>query len=248
MRPRESRCGATATLITTNVVSARRILTAVDPRPRVRSLDGWPVLTPTLDLASLHDDWQFECGWSATDAVADTARGLQGRKPGPIGAVTVAGRITLPCNGVPRSAGVGLVSAAPEGAEAEFDDRIDPRFPVFVTTPLTAAHAAPLTPMSLDLHTTGLRAGARAVARLPHHGVAYDSTLRFTHQLRSAVRELARRRVAEEKLATAQDIYFLTVDEALGMPVDTQLRVKPPSGSGWRRWRCPLRSMEPERR
>ena len=155
-----------ATSDTTNVVSARRILTAVDPRPRVRSIDGWPVLTATLDLTSLHDDWQFECGWGATEAVADTARGLQGRKPGPRGAVTVTGRIPLPRNGVPRSAGAGLVSAAPEGADGEFDDRIDPRFPVFVTTPFTPAHAEPLTPMSLDLHATGLRAGARAVAQL----------------------------------------------------------------------------------
>lgn len=155
-----------ATSDTINVVSARRILTAVDPRPRLRSLDGWPVLAPTFDLASLHDDWQFECGWSATDAVADTARGLQGRKPSPLGAVPIAGRIALPCNGVPRLTGPGLVSAAPEGAEAEFDDRIDPRFPAFVAAPLTAAHAAPLTPMSLDLHATGLRAGARAVAQL----------------------------------------------------------------------------------
>ncbi len=458
-----------ATSDTTNVVSARRILGAVDPRPRVRSVDGWPVLTPTLDLAPLRDDWQFECGWGASGAVADTARGLQGRKPAAGGAVTVTGRIPLPCNGVPRSVGTGLISAAPDGAEGEFDDRIDPRFPMFVTTPFTG----PLTPMSLDLHATGLRAGARAVAQLldlppvvarewesrlvavfghriylgasalaaaeprlpvraaelgrrlraalppdtdlfpagrvataqrwlrpatdavtmarlvgaarmfgrhvdaysgaasseyldatalealtdaqldarvrllrsrihegwtlaglgvllaevapnqlsgsdhmaisvraeldslarvmrahpyvqgslesgdldaarsaapmvgaafdtalsrighrgpdsvelaasvigdrpeavlaaarrvtphsavadpsPHRGVAYDSTLRFTHQLRSAVREIARRRVAEEKLAAADDIYFLTVDEALAMPVDTRLRVK----------------------
>ena len=59
-----------------------------------------------------------------------------------------------------------MVSAAPDGAEGEFDDRIDPRFPVFVTTPFTGAHAVPLTPMSLDLHATGLRTGARAVAAL----------------------------------------------------------------------------------
>jgi phosphohistidine swiveling domain-containing protein len=155
-----------ATPDTTNVVSARRILTAVDPRPRMRSADGWPVLTPALDLAPLHGDWQFECGWGATHAVADTARGLQGRKPGPRGAVTVTGRIPMPRNGVPRGAAAGLVSAAPEGADGEFDDRIDPRFPVFVTTPFTAAHAEPLTPMSLDLHAPGLRAGARAVAQL----------------------------------------------------------------------------------
>ena len=79
-----------------------------------------------------------------------------------------------------------------------------------------------------------LAAARRTTARItapdhdapPHRGVAYDSTLRFTHQLRSAVRELARRRVVEDKLATAQDIFFLTVDEALAMPVDTRLRVK----------------------
>ena len=60
----------------------------------------------------------------------------------------------------------------------------------------------------------------------PRCGVAYDSTLRFTHQLRCAVREIARRRVAADKLAAADDIYFLTVDEVLAMPVDTRLRVK----------------------
>ena len=155
-----------ATSDTTNVVAARRILAVVDPRPRVRSIAGWPVLTPKPDLATLHDDWQFECGWGAADAVADTARGLQGRKLSPGGAVAVSGRIPLPCNGLPRSGGTGLVSAAPEGAEGEFDDRIDPRFPVFVTAPFVAAHAGPLTPMSLDLHATGLRCGARAVAQL----------------------------------------------------------------------------------
>jgi phosphohistidine swiveling domain-containing protein len=154
-----------ATSDSTNVVSARRILGAVDPRPRGRSVDGWPVLAPKLELAPLHEEWQFECGWGATDALADTARGLQGRKPAAGGAVTVSGRIPLPCNGVPRSGSAGLVSAS-DGAEGEFDDRIDPRFPVFVTTPLTAPHAGPLTPMSLDLHSTGLRAGARAVAQL----------------------------------------------------------------------------------
>ena len=155
-----------ATSDSTDVVSARRILGAVDPRPRGRSVDGWPVLAPALELAPLREEWQFECGWGAADALADTARGLQGRKPAVGGAVTVSGRIPLPCNGVPRSRGAGLVSAAPDGAEGEFDDRIDPRFPVFVTTPLTAPHAGPLTPMSLDLHSTGLRAGARTVAQL----------------------------------------------------------------------------------
>ena len=37
---------------------------------------------------------------------------------------------------------------------------------------------------------------------------------------------MARRRVAEEKLATVEDIFFLTVGEALAMPLDARLRVK----------------------
>ena len=37
-----------------------------------------------------------------------------------------------------------------------------------------------------------------------HRGVPYDSTLRFTHQLRSAIKQIARRRVAEEKLSAAR--------------------------------------------
>ncbi|HTY29424.1 MAG TPA: hypothetical protein VMD51_14955, partial [Mycobacterium sp.] len=110
-----------ATTDTTDVVLARRILGAVDPRPKVRSIDRWSVLTPALDLTSLHHDWQFACGWSAAAAVADTARGFQGRKATASGAVTVAGRIPMPLNGFPRFGDTGLRSAAPEGAEGEFD-------------------------------------------------------------------------------------------------------------------------------
>ena len=55
---------------------------------------------------------------------------------------------------------------------------------------------------------------------------AHDITLRFTHQLRLAVRELARRLVAEDKLEALDDVFYLTVEEALGAPSDSRLRIK----------------------
>ncbi len=148
---------------TTNVVSAARLLGGVDPRPRVRGVPGWPQLCPPLDLDPLRTEWEFECGWGASDAVADTVRGLQGRKIGAGGALAVPGRIPLPVTTVARAPGT---RAAPEGADGEFDDRIDPRFPVFVAGPLSEATAGPLTPMSLDLHLGGLRLAGRSLAAL----------------------------------------------------------------------------------
>ncbi|BBX08121.1 hypothetical protein [Mycolicibacterium aichiense] len=148
---------------TTSVVSAARLLGGVDPRPRVRGVPGWPQLGPPFDLAALRTEWEFECGWGATDAVVDTVRGLQGRKIGRSGALAVPGRVPLPVTTVARAAGG---RAAPEGADGEFDDRIDPRFPVFVAGPLSEATAGPLTPMSLDLHLGGLRLAGRSLAAL----------------------------------------------------------------------------------
>jgi nucleoside-diphosphate-sugar epimerase/phosphohistidine swiveling domain-containing protein len=155
-----------ATVDTTTVASAHRILGRVDPRPRVRGVPGWPRLCPPMDLAALRTEWNFECGWGATDAVADTARGLQGRKVGPEGAVAAPGRIPMPAAGVPRARSNELPSVAPDGADGEFDDRIDPRFPVFIASPLHGTTAGPLTPMSLDLHLTGLRTAGRSLAQL----------------------------------------------------------------------------------
>ncbi|KDF02160.1 hypothetical protein Y900_025315 [Mycolicibacterium aromaticivorans JS19b1 = JCM 16368] len=148
---------------TTTVVSAARLLGGVDPRPRVRGVPGWPQLCAPLDLERLRTEWGFECGWGASDAVADTVRGLQGRKISVAGAIAVSGRVPLPVTAVPRAGGV---SAAPEGIDGELDDRIDPRFPVFVAGPLSEATAGPLTPMSLDLHLGGLRLAGRSLAAL----------------------------------------------------------------------------------
>jgi nucleoside-diphosphate-sugar epimerase len=148
---------------TTSVASARRLLGGADPRPRVRGVPGWRQLCPPLDLGPLRTEWGFECGWAASDAVVDTVRGLHGRRVGPAGAAAIPGRIPLPVNAVPRSVGN---DAASDGAEGEFDDRIDQRFPMFVASPLTDAGAGPLTPMSLDLHLTGLRLAGRSLTEL----------------------------------------------------------------------------------
>jgi nucleoside-diphosphate-sugar epimerase/phosphohistidine swiveling domain-containing protein len=144
-----------ATADTTTAASAHRILGGADPRPKVRGVPGWRRLFPTLDLGPLRTEWDFECGWGAGEAVIDTVRGLQGRKMGPEGAVAVPGRIPMPVVAVPRA----------PGADWEFDDCIDPRFPLFVASPLHEA-AGPLTPMSLDVHLTGLRCAGRNLSRL----------------------------------------------------------------------------------
>ena len=155
-----------ATVDTTTAASAHRILGGIDPRPKVRGVPGWPELCPPLDLAALSSEWDFECGWGATEALTDTARGLQGRKVGPDGAVAAPGRIPMPVAGVPRARGTELRSAATTGADGEFDDRVDPRFPIFTTSPLLETTAGPLTPMSLDLHSSGLRVAGRTLSQL----------------------------------------------------------------------------------
>jgi phosphohistidine swiveling domain-containing protein len=50
--------------------------------------------------------------------------------------------------------------------------------------------------------------------------------MRFTHQLRLAVRELGRRLAAEDKLGALDDVFYLTVEEALGPLADSRLRIK----------------------
>ncbi|WP_319434263.1 NAD-dependent epimerase/dehydratase family protein [Mycobacterium sp. RTGN5] len=151
---------------TTTAVSAHRILGGIDPRPKVRGVPGWPRLCPPLDLTALRREWKFECGWGATETVMDTVRGLQGRRVGPNGAVAAPGRIPMPVSGVPRAGADDMHGATTEGADGEFDDRIDPRFPMFVASPLRETTAGPLTPMSLDLHLTGLRTAGRALSQL----------------------------------------------------------------------------------
>ena len=152
---------------TVNLITAWRLLRSVDPRSRLHQVRRWPQLIPEMDITAVQEDWDFEFGWHATDAVADTARGLVGRRLGAAGATRHGGELALPVEVLPRSGlpeGVG--SAAPDGLEGEFDDRIDPRFPVFSASDLAEALPGPLTPITLDVQLSGLRAASRALVHV----------------------------------------------------------------------------------
>jgi nucleoside-diphosphate-sugar epimerase len=164
-----------ATLDATHVVTAHQLLRSVDQRSRLSRLPTWPQLIPELDTSALQEDWEFELGWRATDAVADTARGLAGRRLHGAGAIDLPGHLPVPQEVAPRikpsggtdGTGGRLVRcAAPDGLEGEFDDRIDPRFPVFSALPLADTLPGPLTPMTLDVQLAGLRAASRVMSQV----------------------------------------------------------------------------------
>jgi nucleoside-diphosphate-sugar epimerase len=152
---------------TVNLLTAWRLLRSVDPRSRLHRVPGWTQMVPDLDSSAAQEDWSFEFGWHATEAVADTARGLVGRRLGVTGATIHGGQLALPVEVVPRSApSDALGSAAPDGLEGEFDDRIDPRFPIFSNARLAEALPGPLTPITLDVQLTGLRAASRVMGQV----------------------------------------------------------------------------------
>ena len=164
-----------ATPDTTNVITAWRLLRSVGPRSRLNRVRSWSKLIPKMDITAVQEDWGFEFGWQALDAVADTARGLAGRRLLPGGALSRGGRLGIPVEVLPRSRPSDeLRSAAPEGMEGEFDDRIDPRFPVFSAAGLAEALPGPLTPMTLDVQLSGLRTASRGMGQVLALGGVID--------------------------------------------------------------------------
>jgi uncharacterized protein YbjT (DUF2867 family) len=153
--------------------TARRLLRSVEQRPRLSRLPTWPRLIPDLDVAAVQEAWQFEFGWRAIDAVADTVRGLAGRRLDVRGAVDLTGHLPLPVEVAPRtgpSDGTRLLSVAQDGLEGEFDDRIDPRFPVFSAATVAQTLPGPLTPMTLDVQLAGMRAATRVMSQVMASG------------------------------------------------------------------------------
>ncbi|MBW0013026.1 NAD-dependent epimerase/dehydratase family protein [Mycobacterium sp.] len=156
-----------ATPDTTNVITAWRLLRSADARSRLVGVSTWPQLVPDVDITAVQEDWAFEFGWQALEAVADTARGLVGRRVYAAGAATNGRQLAIPVEVPPRHRPSDeLRSAAPEGAEGEFDDRIDPRFPVFSAARLAEALPGPLTPITLDVQLSGLRTAGRAMGQV----------------------------------------------------------------------------------
>ncbi len=129
-----------------------------------------------MNVAAAQEDWAFEFGWHALDAVADTARGLVGRRLDTAGAVNHGGRLALPVEVLAqaRQPSDDAHSAAPEGIEGEFDDQIDPRFPVFSGSALNEALPGPLTPITLDVQLSGLRTASRVMGQVLALGGAVD--------------------------------------------------------------------------
>jgi nucleoside-diphosphate-sugar epimerase len=164
-----------ATPDTTNVITAWRMLRSVDPRSRLHRVRSWSQLIPKMDIAAVQEDWGFEFGWQALEAVADTARGLVGRRLHAAGAFSHGGQLALPVEVLPRPRpSADLHSVAPEGMEGEFDDRIDPRFPVFSAAKLAEALPGPLTPMTLDVQLSGLRTAGRVMGQVLALGGVVD--------------------------------------------------------------------------
>ena len=164
-----------ATPDTTNVITAWRLLRSASPRSRLHGVRSWAQLIPEMDIAAAQEDWAFEFGWQALEAVADTARGLVGRRLEDTGATSRGGQLALPVEVAPRPLSSDeLHRAAPEGMEAEFDDRIDARFPVFSAARLAEALPGPLTPITLDVQLSGLRAASRVMGQVLALGGVVD--------------------------------------------------------------------------
>jgi len=148
---------------------ARETLRAVTPTPSTRGIASWPPMS-TSDRKNSAREWGFECGWTSAEVVADLARGAQGRRLEKDGAQDLLARLPMPVEVLPRhraaADGTPLASVALPSLSVELDDRIDPRFPVYGGHGTAELFPGPLTPLSIDLHSAGLRAANRATGRL----------------------------------------------------------------------------------
>ncbi|MEW1734960.1 PEP-utilizing enzyme [Nocardia beijingensis] len=126
--------------------------------------------TPRLDSTAAQHEWGFRCGWTASEVAADIVRGLSGRRLDGDEFVTRPGAIPLPGYVIPARAatsdGHALVSVAPEGLEGEFDDRVDPAYPVHTATNTSEALPGPLTPLTVDLQAGAIRLANAAMGRM----------------------------------------------------------------------------------
>jgi nucleoside-diphosphate-sugar epimerase len=136
-----------ATRDAVTLVTARRLLDDAGPRPR--RIPVWANPYPSFALTSLQRDWEFDCGWAAADAMADTARGLLGRRLGAAGATDAPGRVPIPAHVIPADC---------------TGDPVD-------------VHG-PMTPLTLDLRLGGTRAADRVTAQPRRHSVATSRHLR----------------------------------------------------------------------
>jgi rifampicin phosphotransferase len=134
-----------------------------------RGIPRWPAMS-TSDRRGTARDWGFECGWTSAEVIADLARGARGRRLTKDGAEDVVTQLPIPAEPLPRHRppqdGTPLTSVALPSMAVELDDRIDGRFPVFSAHRTAELFPTQLTPLSIDVHTMGLRAAGRTLARV----------------------------------------------------------------------------------
>lgn len=142
---------------------------------------AWPV----VDTVPLHDDFDFFCAWSNTEAVIDTRRSLITYLD--IGPVRLKRRSYVPFTqpgwrpDMSPAGGRALRPIGPDELRGEFDDDVDPAMSTFTATNVGEAFPGPMTPLSLQLGLLSLRAGSDAAGRL----VGLDGELAHETQARS---------------------------------------------------------------
>lgn len=144
----------------------RRVLAAAGVDTRLRGVRPAPLGTAIDDSAAEEHTY----GWTATEAVADTARGLGGRTVRKGTAIPDRARFVVPTevipNNLPASDGGRLEPAGPPELQGEFDTLIDPRLAVQTATNVAEALPRPMTPMTLDLQLGAIRSGNESMGRM----------------------------------------------------------------------------------
>jgi hypothetical protein len=106
-----------------------------------------------------------------------------------------------------------------ELASLVFSD--DPAMLLMAAAEVAVAAATPTGPTPRPTLARRMAANARGSREMAH-----DTTIRFTHELRMALRELGSRRLVADLIDVVDDVYYLTCDELVTMPADARLRIK----------------------
>jgi hypothetical protein len=92
---------------------------------------------------------------------------------------------------------------------------------------VAAGRAATAVPRPMPPDASGAKLTERlAASARTSRELAYDTTMRFTHELRMTLRELGSRLAAAELIDVAGEIFYLTCDEVVTLPADARLRIK----------------------
>jgi hypothetical protein len=92
---------------------------------------------------------------------------------------------------------------------------------------VAAGRAATGVPRPIPSDGSAAKLGERmAASARASRELAYDATMRFTHELRMTLRELGSRLAAADVVDVAGEVFYLTCDEVVTLPTDARLRIK----------------------